>query len=73
MRCDADKGRHRRLASAAADRTLRVWDILTGETLALLRGHTDIVTKVSWFPDGETLFSCSRDARYIFIIMFTDF
>jgi WD40 repeat protein/serine/threonine protein kinase len=51
-----------RLASASSDRTLRVWDAVTGqEVLPPLRGHTDIVVAVAYSPDGKKLASASLD------------
>jgi WD40 repeat protein len=32
-----------RLVTGARDRTLRVWNVLTGECVHVLRGHRDLV------------------------------
>jgi WD40 repeat protein/tetratricopeptide (TPR) repeat protein len=42
----------RRLASASADHTVRLWDAVTGRELMTLRGHDDQVRSVAWSPDG---------------------
>jgi WD40 repeat protein len=42
----------RRLATASADHTVRVWDAATGALLATLRGHRADVYTVAFAPDG---------------------
>lgn len=49
-----------RLASAGADRFVRVWDAVTGERLAECR-HEQGVHSVEFSRDGERLLSASRD------------
>jgi hypothetical protein len=51
----------RRLASAGADGTVRVWDARTGRQALTLRGHTGMVYSVSWSPDGSRLGSAGAD------------
>jgi WD40 repeat protein len=50
-----------RIAGAMGDRTVRVWNATTGEVLAVLRGHSDLVLDVAFAPDGRTLASASYD------------
>lgn len=49
------------LASAAADKTIRLLDVSTGETLRSLEGHTHHVLAIAWQNDGQTLASASAD------------
>lgn len=39
------------LASPSKDRTIRLWDVETGECLCILEGHQDGVTCVSFDPE----------------------
>lgn len=50
----------RRLASCSRDRTVRVWQLDTGEC-QVLRGHTDEVFTAAFHPDGTRLASGGRD------------
>jgi WD40 repeat protein/tRNA A-37 threonylcarbamoyl transferase component Bud32 len=57
------------LASASSDRTLRLWDLATGNllhsfagrSLWFSAGHSDRVSTVTFSPDGQTLISGSDD------------
>ena len=49
------------LASGSFDRTIRLWDVLTGRQQQVLTGHTDEVRSVWFGPDGLTLASGSAD------------
>ena len=40
---------------------MRLWDVASGQELAILQGHTDRVRSVSYAPDGQTLASGSLD------------
>ena len=50
-----------RAVSASRDATLRVWDVVTGETLHTVTGHSDAVLKVALTPNGRYAASLSRD------------
>src|SRR5262249_3406848 len=49
------------LASASVDRTIRLWEIQTGQERAVLKAHTDTVYFVVFSPDGKTLASAGRE------------
>jgi uncharacterized protein with WD repeat len=50
-----------RLASASLDRTVRIWDAMTGNERLTLKGHTGPVYGVAFSPDGTRLASASGD------------
>jgi WD40 repeat protein len=47
--------------SASMDRTLRVWDLPSGEEVSVLAGHTDAVTGCAFLDGGRRVVSCSQD------------
>ena len=49
------------LASGSADKTVRIWDLATGQETGTLVGHSDWVRDVSFSPDGRRLASASHD------------
>lgn len=49
------------LASAGADRLVRIWDIETGRLLKSLRGHTRDIRAAVFTPDGQMLMTGSED------------
>ena len=49
------------LASGSYDRTVRLWDVDTGECLKILEKHTHRVWSVAFSPDGRVLASGSSD------------
>ena len=52
-----------RALSASWDMTLRLWDLATGETLRILKGHTGMVTATARtvLADGSRALSGSWD------------
>src|SRR5262249_260831 len=51
----------RRLASASADRSIKIWDIASGQELRTLKGHNGMVMSVAFSRDGSQLASGSGD------------
>jgi WD40 repeat protein len=51
-----------RLATAARDGVIWLWDLARGEEVARLRGHDGFVWSLAFSPDGATLASGSGDA-----------
>ncbi|MER9134745.1 TIR domain-containing protein [Mesorhizobium sp. M0830] len=49
-----------RLATGSDDQTARVWDVATGEEIAILRGHRSWVKTVAFSPRGTCLATGSR-------------
>jgi serine/threonine protein kinase len=49
------------LVSASADKTIKIWNIATGQEIRTLRGHSSFVNYVAISPDGQTLISGSAD------------
>jgi WD40 repeat protein len=49
------------LASGSVDKTVKIWDLGTGELVLTLSGHTREVWAIAISPDGKTLASGSGD------------
>ena len=49
------------LASCGQDGTARLWDVASGKSLRVLRGHAHDVNWVEFSPDGRTLATASED------------
>ncbi|MFI5458278.1 MAG: WD40 repeat domain-containing protein, partial [Isosphaerales bacterium] len=50
-----------RLASSAWDKTIRLWDPASRQTLLILKGHAGRIRCIKFSPDGRTLASASYD------------
>jgi WD40 repeat protein len=59
--CVAFSPDSKRLATASADGTARVWDAATGQLLFTLTGHTKEVNSVSFSRDGQTIATTGDD------------
>jgi len=51
----------KRLATAAWDKTVKIWDADTGSEILTLNGHTSVVYSVAYSPDGKAIVSASLD------------
>ena len=49
------------LVSGSRDKTIKIWDLETGELMHTLKGHTDGVYAIALSPDGQILASGSVD------------
>jgi WD40 repeat protein len=47
--------------SASRDKTLKVWDLSSGQEIRTLKGHTEQVSDVAVMPDGRLAVSVSRN------------
>jgi eukaryotic-like serine/threonine-protein kinase len=52
---------HQTIATTSDDRTIRLWDPVTGQERATLNGHTDAVLLGVFLPDGKALLSAGRE------------
>jgi WD40 repeat protein/serine/threonine protein kinase len=51
----------KRLASASADKTVKIWDVEKGQEILTLQGHVEVVVSVCFSPDGKRLASAGGD------------
>ena len=51
----------RRIVTASTDGTARVWNAFTGELLAMLSGHTRVVSHARFSLDGQRIVTSSLD------------
>merc|ERR1719510_927159 len=49
------------LASGSRDKTIRVWDVSSGQCVFTLLGHDNWIRGLSWHPGGKYLLSASDD------------
>ncbi len=48
------------LATASLDRTIKLWDVITGELRLTLEGHPASIFTLAFTPDGDTLISADN-------------
>ena len=53
------------LASASADKTIKLWDVRTGKELQTLNGHSHSVNSVIFHPEGWMLASADGEVRLL--------
>jgi WD40 repeat protein len=51
----------KQIISASYDKTIKLWDIATGNEIRTFSGHTDRVESVAFSPDGKQIISASDD------------
>ena len=51
----------KRLASGSQDKTIKLWNSVTGKELLALEGHSHVVRSIAFSPDGKRLASGSYD------------
>jgi WD40 repeat protein len=49
------------LLSGSEDKTIRLWDLVTGKPMQVFEGHTSEVTGVAFSVDGRKVLSGSAD------------
>ncbi|TQS32271.1 hypothetical protein Golomagni_07418, partial [Golovinomyces magnicellulatus] len=49
------------IASASADKTVKLWDTISGRCAQTLEGHSDLINSVAFSPDGSRIASASWD------------
>ena len=47
--------------SGSGSKTVKIWDVESGDLLCTMSGHTDRVKTVAVFPDGKRVVSASDD------------
>ena len=47
--------------SSSGDKTIRVWDLNTGENISIIRGHTAAINEIKLSPDERWVVSASDD------------
>ena len=53
------------LASASYDKTIKIWDVNSGQLLKTLTGHSSLVFSIAYSPNGKQLASASLDNTII--------
>jgi WD repeat-containing protein 26 len=53
------------LLSCAKDRSVRLWNVTTGECIRVYNSHQDQVTCCAWMPDGRSFVSGAMDRQVL--------
>jgi WD40 repeat protein len=53
------------LATGSTDKSLRLWDLSSGDTVRIFTGHRGAITSIALSPDGRTLASAAEDNNII--------
>ena len=51
-----------KILSSSKDKTIRLWDLDTGDNMSTIRGHTAPINEIKLSPDGRWIVSASDDA-----------
>ena len=50
-----------RLAGGGVDKTVKIWDLTTGQEILMLKGHTSKITSLHFVSEGRRLMSTDLD------------
>jgi WD40 repeat protein len=57
----------KRIADASEDGTVQIWDVASGEMLAILRGHEDSLSSIAFSSDGVQVVTASASYHEAFL------
>jgi WD40 repeat protein len=55
------------ILASGGDKTVRVWDVASGEQLFVYKGHQIIVKMIRWFPDSKHVVSTGDGGAHIWL------